>query len=152
MIERVVIDDTASPTEIARVAEVFRGYGFEVAPQPTYARRSAELLPWVLQVLLAAPIGAFFVSFGSEAGKDTYEAVKDWIEALWRARKGAGAGHGSVELVDPDGTHVVASSTIPERALPALRDVDWSKERGSYLIWDETKGRWYDPMRTRPYY
>jgi hypothetical protein len=149
MIERVVLDDAASPAEIARVAEVFRTYGFEVEPQPIYARRSAELLPWVLQVLLATPIAAFFASFGSEAGKDAYEAVKDWIEELWRAREGSGAGYGSVDVVDPDGTHVVASSTIPERALAALSELDWSKEKGSYLVWDEAEGRWYDPMRTR---
>jgi hypothetical protein len=55
---------------------------FDVTPQPVYARRSAELLPWVLQVVLAAPVAAFFASFGGEAGNDAYKTFKDWIKEL----------------------------------------------------------------------
>jgi hypothetical protein len=43
----------------------------------------------------------------------------------------------------------VISSTIPERALAALGELDWSQEHGKYLIWDEARGLWHDPMRTR---
>jgi hypothetical protein len=45
VINEVVVEDTASPAEVAAVREAFARAGFEVEVEPAYARRSADLLP-----------------------------------------------------------------------------------------------------------
>jgi len=106
-------------------------------------RRSAGALPWVIYVTIAVPIAAFFQSFASEAGKDAYAAVKQWVKDVRETRNG----DGSMVLRDPEHSNLVLNSGIPDEALEALRDLDWSEKRGDYLVWNDSRGEWLDPMK-----
>jgi hypothetical protein len=82
-----------------------------------------------------------------ESGGDVYPLIRQWVEDLWAARRGAGNGTGSVVLQDSRDSQLVLSSTLPEEALEALRDVDWAAVEGDYLIWSEKKRQWLDQMK-----
>jgi hypothetical protein len=127
------------------VTAAFARAGLKVEVSPEYNRRAVGDLPWVVNVVLLVPIGAFFAKFGSEAGKDAYAAVKDWIRDVWEARRDAGTGTGSIDVSDPDASHLILSSSYPPEALDALCDIDWSEKRGDYLVWDHERRVWRDP-------
>jgi hypothetical protein len=146
-IARVVIEDTASATDIEATTVAFRQLGFTRPVEPIYARRSAELLPWVVQATLAVPFAAFFASFGAEAGKDAYGAAKAWIRALWTQRREAAGREGTVHLEDAGQSHLILASTLPEEALDALGGLDWSRVVGDYLVWDDQGRVWRDPTK-----
>jgi|SRR5689334_5155909 len=143
----VLIEATASPAEVDAVARAFERAGLSVEVVAAVERRSIDLLPWLVRVALLVPVGSFFATFGSEAGRDAYAALKAWIRDLSDARNTAGNGRGSIELVDPDSTHVVFPSSISEEALDALRLLDWSATRGDYLVWDAERRVWWDPTK-----
>lgn len=143
----VFIEETAPPGDVEAVEAAFAQAGFDVRVVAGYGRKAAGPLDWVIHITLAVPILAFFASFGAEAGKDAYGSVKDWTRRLWSARRGAGTGEGSVVLADPEGSHLILSSSIPPDALDALREIDWTAKRGGYLIWDTARREWRDPRK-----
>jgi hypothetical protein len=147
----VQADVGATSQELAAVTEAFKRAGFVVRPEAVIAARSAGLVPWLLYVTISAPIAAFFTSFasrsGSKAADDVYPLIRQWVEDLWAARRGAGNGTGSVVLQDSRDSQLVLSSTLPEEALEALRDVDWAAVEGDYPIWSEKKRQWLDQMK-----
>jgi hypothetical protein len=146
LIKRLLVESSASPAEIEDVQAVFARAGFDVTADPAYERRSAALLPWIVEVTLAAPIAAFFVAFGTKAGEDAYSAVKSWAREMFDARRASGSGEGSLAISDSEGTNLILSSGIPERALDDLRQLEWPAHAGEYLIWDDHRG-WHDPMK-----
>lgn len=141
---RLACDREATADELAAVEEAFRRAGLEIRAEATVGRKSAGPVQWVIYVTLATPVAAFFQSFGSEAGKDAYGVVKRWVKDVWAARRG----NGSMVLEDSEHSTLVLSTGIPEDALDALRDLDWSENRGAYLVWSERRGEWLDPMRS----
>ncbi len=147
MIDEVIVEDTATPDEVAAVKEVFARAGFDVEVDAAFGRRSADVLPWIVSVVLVTPIVAFFASFGAEAGKDAYGAVKAWIAELFAARRKSGNGEGAVELKDPDGTTLILSTRYPKDAIDALARISWDQHRGGYLTWDSEAGEWRDPLK-----
>jgi hypothetical protein len=146
-IEDVAIENTATAAQLEAVEAAFRRHGLEVEVRPAYARRAADVLPWIVHITLAAPIAAFFVAFGTEAGKDAYGAVKEWAKDVYRTRRNSGTGQGSITLEDPDQTELVLHSSIPDDALDGLRELDWDQLRGGYLLWDEQRQEWRDYMK-----
>jgi hypothetical protein len=78
-IESVYLDVDASAGEVAAVEEAFARAGFTIEARPVIAARSADLVPWAVVVALALTVEGFFQGFGSEAGKDAYLAVKEWV-------------------------------------------------------------------------
>jgi hypothetical protein len=149
VIQEVALDDAAATSEVEAVRAVLESYGFAASPIPNYSRRSGGVLPWVVQIVVATPFVAFFASFGTEAGKDTYEAFKSFISELRDARATSLAEDGAIEVIDIDSTHVVLPSGLPAHAIDALASVDWAQETSGYLIWDEAAGIWKDPLRRR---
>lgn len=144
----VYADVEALSDEVAAVEGVFRKAGFDVEVNATYERRSTSAnLPWIIGITLGVPITVFFTAVGTEAGEDVYAAVKAFVKDLWQTRARP---DGSVSLKDPDGTQLILATRIPERAIDALANVDWSQKRGHYLIWDEVREAWRDPARADP--
>jgi hypothetical protein len=142
----VAADVSATADDLAAVKEAFRRVGFDVRPEPVVEGR-AEAMPWVLYVTIGAPIATFFTTIAAKAGDDAYEAVKRWVKDLWAARRGPNDRTGSVVLRDTRGNQLVLSSTFPDEALDALRDIDWTGVEGDYLLWSSKSGRWLDPMK-----
>ncbi len=143
----VLIEDTAPPEHVTTVTEAFRRAGFDVEVAPIFHRKAADLLPWLVKVVVILPIGAFFTSFAVEGGKDAYGAVKEWIKDVSASRTGAGTGEGSLWLSDPDRTNLVLSSSLPDEAIEKLRDIDWGAKRGDYLVWNASRSEWMDPTK-----
>jgi hypothetical protein len=78
---------------------------------------------WIWQVVVAVPIGAFFASFGTEAGKDAYKSLKQLIQRLSKAarRQGAPDIARTIELSDTDsGLTVDLPDTLPDKAYRQL--------------------------------
>jgi hypothetical protein len=143
----VHLDDEATQAEVEAVERAFRKAGYDTQPEASVGRKSLELLPWVIYVTVGGTILSFFQGFGSEAGKDAWHAVKRWAREIWDAREGAGNGSGSIVLRDSEHSNVVLSNNIPDAALDALRDLDWSEHRGGYLVWNDERGEWVDPLK-----
>jgi hypothetical protein len=130
------------------VRDAFARHGFEVEVAPEIEFRGVG--PWVVSALVLAPFSTFFSAMAAAAGKDAYEALKDWVRDVFASRQGAGRESGRFELADPDRTHLEFPSSIPDRAFDALRDIDWTEQSGDWLVWDDERGEWYDPTkRTR---
>jgi hypothetical protein len=152
MIREVHLDPTTDE-EIEAVRKAFRAYGFDPDLEADYARRSwsADVLPWIVAVVLTTPITAFFAAFGTAAGaaagQDAYTAVKEWVKDVWASRSSSPAGRGYLEIEDSDNTRVILSSDTPEQALDALVSMDFEERRGEYLTWDDESGTWRDPTR-----
>ncbi len=150
-IEQVVIEDTAPPEHPAAVKEAFARAGLEVEVDPSYGRRSGEVLPWIVLVVVGLPLKGFLEGFGKgfgeAAGRDSYEALKAWRNDVSSARSGAGTGEGSIQISDPEHSNVILSSALPDEAIDALRDLDWNEHRGDYLVWDGTRKIWRDPTK-----
>lgn len=146
-IQRVVIERTAPPEHAAAVKEAFARAGFDVEVECAYGWKSADVLQWIVLVILALPLRGFLEGFGSAAGADAYKAVKAWLEDVSSARSGAGTGKGSIQISDPEHSNVILPSPLPDEAIDALRDLDWSEHRGDDLFWDRTRKIWIDPSK-----
>jgi hypothetical protein len=142
----VTTDVGASDSELAALDAAFRRVGFEVRAEASERTRAAEPLPWVVYIVLGAPLAAFFHTLASEAAKDAYQPLKQWVKDVFAARGGSPA-HLSVE--DVEGSRVSVGSNLPEEALEALARLDWSQfPSGGDLHWSESRQEWLDPRET----
>ena len=146
MIDRVEVVDTARG-ELLTVQQLMGEVGFDVVPvrkhHPEQDQEHVnEAIPWIVTVVLAAPIAAFFTSIATEAGKDAHTAIKRWVLGLSRA--GTPHGYGEIEIIDREGSYIkIREAALPEEAFAALLDIDWSNVRGKRLIWGNDYG-WVD--------
>lgn len=147
VIQRVEVVDTARDDELRQVEQFMAEVGFPVVPTRKHhpkqdRQRVGEAIPWVVTVVLAAPIGAFFAAIANEAGKDAYGAIKRWVLGLSRAS--APHGYGNLEIFDGEGSHLdIREAALPEEAFAALLDIDWSSASGRMLTWSDEHG-WVD--------
>ena len=143
----VEADVGATEPELVAIADAFRRAGFEVRPEAVISGRSGGPVPWVLYITISAPIAAFFGAFASSAGEDAYAAVKRWAKELWAARLGNDSDTGSVVVQDVESTNLVLRSALPDEALEALAAMNWPEAKGDYLVWNEKRRQWLDPMK-----
>lgn len=150
LIRQLWVEFGASNADIARVDAVFAKYGLPAQAAEGYPLTGGPpvAIQWVVYVVLATPIGAFFATFGSEAGKDAYGAVKTWVQDLAAARQATGAA-GKVQIHASDESSLVIPWAISTEALDALRQVDWNAMRGGHIIWSEQRKAWIDQAATR---
>lgn len=85
----VMIEGGASDAEVEQVRELFlrRGLRAEVNAGLPLAGGPPTELVWGVYVALAVPITSFFAALGTQAGKDVYDAAKDWVLELIAARR-----------------------------------------------------------------
>jgi hypothetical protein len=138
-------DIEATRAELDAIDPAFRHAGVPVEADAALERRSTGALPWVISVVLGAPIATFFTTIAAEAGKDAYRPIKRWAVELLAARQG----DGSTAVQDTDGTRLVLDSRLPEEALTALSDLDWSKfQQGGDIHWSKSRREWLDVFET----
>jgi len=144
VIEGVIVEFEAPPEEIAAVQDVLASSGFQVAVKPLYPLTGGPPteLTWVLSVVLGVPLTAFFTALGTAAGTDAYGGLKVWVKRVRDARRPT-PGPGEVRLHDPH-TSMAIPAEIPDEAIDALREIDWSAVRGGHLIWVEEQRAWRD--------
>jgi hypothetical protein len=154
VVETVRVHDFATPDEVHAIAGSFRRTGFDVEVSPIATRRSEPwAVPWVIEVVLLVPIAVFLQTIASEAAKDVYPLVKEWVKDVWAtARSGVGdeGGVGELELFDPDESSVLLAERLPDEAIEALTEVDWDQFQGGWLHWDDDARRWRDWRRDMP--
>jgi hypothetical protein len=145
----VAIEREAPAGEASAVKSALAHYGIGAEVHRLTERRSAEVMPWVIEISVVGPLATFFESFGSTFGRtavaDPYSLVSGWIKALWTARADSGTGDGSIEISDTERTTLVVTTGLPDVALDGLADVEWHGVRGHHLTWDDTAGVWRDP-------
>ena len=143
MIEEVLIEDKAPPGHANAVAEAFKRAGLDVQVKPVWGRKSTDVLPWLVKVVIDGTPAGFFGALGV----DVYGKFKRLVHEIEEARRGAGNGTGSIDFTDSENTHLVLSDPLPDEAIDALRSFDWSEKRGAYLVWRRDRGEWEDPVR-----
>jgi hypothetical protein len=127
------------PTEeaLGRLKEAFRRLHFEESI--SWAdRRGNRATAWVIEVTLAAPLGAFFIKFSEAAGTDAYESLCAWIGRL----RESGRGRALTLRIAAEETSVEIRSSVPEEALEALSGIDWTSVGEGTLEWDPSRRRW----------
>lgn len=148
LIDSVLIDDRASPDDIAAVEKAFTRSGLSAKVEPGYPLSGGAALPvdWVVHVALAAPIAAFFAAFGAEAGKDAYAAFKRWFRDVSDARKPTSENGQIILYALVEETAVVLHAQTSDDALAALREVNWPAIRGGHVVWDAERRTWRDEV------
>ena len=144
LIRSVHTEMKIEPEELADIGAVLHAAGFDVNVHAKYDTRSGPIVPWLIGITLTAPISGFLTTLAARAADDAYPGIKAFVMGLWQARRRP---DGSVVIDDPDGTHLVVATSIPEHAIDALANLDWSAKQGHYLIWDEARDLWLDPTR-----
>jgi hypothetical protein len=143
LLAEVMIEDTAPPGHNEAVAEAFKRVDLVLEVEAVWMRKSADILPWVVKVAVDGTLAGFFGALGVNA----YSKFKRLVHDLREARTGAGDGTGSIDISDSDNTHLILPDSLPDEALDALRDVDWSEKRGEYLVWKPNRHEWVDPLK-----
>src|SRR5690348_16003245 len=98
----VMLETECTDADIAAVTEVFETAGIQADISPVLARRSADLLPWVL-VLGGISVAWTFVKAavqgaGDEAGREGWRALMRLVKALYEARKDSRSSQGMVSI------------------------------------------------------
>ena len=144
VVTRVLIEAGPGPAEhVAATQEVFARWGFRVEPRPEYPLTggpATEIL-WAVYVVAAVPLASFFHALASEAGKDAYAAMKDWVKDVTEARRAAG-GSGVILIFDSADVQLRIPSPISDEALDRLHDVDLQQAAGGFISWDEERNEW----------
>ena len=142
----VVIEREAPAGQESAIKSVLAHYGIGADVNRLAERRSADAMPWVIEISVVGTIDAFFESFGSTFGRtavaDPYSIVAGWIKALWAVRADSGTGEGRIEICDTDGTTLVLTTGLPTVAFDRLADVQWDRVRGHHFAWSDTAGVW----------
>lgn len=94
--------------------------------------------PWVIEVILAAPLAAFFVKFSEAAGTDAYQSLRAWIDRL----RQDGRERALTLRIAADEAAVEIQSTLPDVALEALSALDWTDVDEGTLEWDPSRRQW----------
>jgi hypothetical protein len=136
-------DNEATPAELEAIEAAFRRAGFLVETDAALRRRSTDPLSWLIYVVIGAPVAKFFTTLAGEAAKDAYPAIKRWASALFAARRG----RGGVVLLDDEHNRLTLGSEIPDEAIAALAELDWTELRGGDLHWSGSRRAWLDVFK-----
>ena len=137
----VVLEAEATDAEHAAVAAAFVEAGIDahVRIDPDCKGAGGEF-PWM--VVISFPATAFFAAFSAEAGKDTYQSLKRFINRRYDARKGSRFKTGMVILLDVDtGTSVTLPPEIPDDVWQQLPDTGPHAWPPGVFRWDPETGK-----------
>lgn len=147
----VIVESEASSLALRAVRDALDDFGLrEVEVEASYPRRSADPLPWIIEITVAAPIAAFFIEVakaaGKSAGEDAWKTFKGFVEHVRRKRREAGPEAGTVSL-GIGSIEVPLADDLPETAFEQLRLVDEESAPFSGILkWDSGTEQWVDPL------
>jgi hypothetical protein len=147
----VIVESECSKADQAAVAWVFASAGIPVDIEPAYARRSAEILPWIIQIetslghlvsyLLAGAAGG---ATGA-AGADGWAALKGLVSRLRNARATA-AGDVTIKEIESE-SEILLSAELPDEAYQRLLELEATRPLQSGILkWDREQRAWIDPL------
>ena len=152
MTERVQVTLKSECTEHDRsaVAGVFESARIPVAVEGAYIRRSAEQLPWLIDIeagvkFLAMAAGT---GFGLAAGTAAWKALKTLVNNLYEARGASETLQGAITLTDPDTSiEIQLPPNLPDLAYISLLEIDELRAPDSGVLkWDNELHVWTDPL------
>lgn len=145
-IVEVILESEATDADRAAVAEVFDSAGVPAEVKGAYVRRSAEALPWLIEIEKGAKYAVAMLAGGalSGPGQDAWTALKKLVSRLYKARKG----QGSVVLRDPDtNTEIPLEPDLPDEAYRQLLEMESPRAPQSGILrWDRERRQWVDPL------
>ncbi len=125
--ERIVtIHSTGPPHLVQTISDELGRAGYYAITSNRFRPKGLPAAHWLIEVGAQQTINGFFLALGA-AGfnklvRTVFESGDDGDEAR-------------LEVVDKDETRLTLSSVLPDEALVALRDMDWTTVRGTSLTW-----------------
>jgi hypothetical protein len=146
----VILESESADADRLAVAEVFESAGIRADVQGAYIRRSADILPWLIEIVAAGAVTKFLwaaaAGAGDEAGRDAWQGLKRLITSLHEARKASRAPQGGVTIRDPEsGVVIQLGSDLPDEAYRLLYEIEtFSAPLSGILRWDSKAQDWKD--------
>ena len=138
----IVLESEAPQHDVDAVQDVVSDIGISATVKPTFLRKSAGELPWV--ICLLTPVWVFFAAFlaaaGQEAGREAYQLMRRFIVQLYQARRSA---NGSITLRHPE-THsqISLEPDLPDEAYRQLTQMGPELLEGHHWTWDYDQNQW----------
>jgi hypothetical protein len=146
----VVLESEVTDVERAAVAEAFESAGIQADVQGAYVRRSTDLLPWIIEIIVTG-VGARFMwaaaaGAGDEAGRDAWKRLKKLITDLYEARQASRAPQGGVSLRDSGSeVEIQLPPDLPDAAYRRLCEIEnLTAPLSGILRWDNDLQDWTD--------
>ena len=138
----ILLDSTASDSEIAAVKAIVLEEGIEGSIEASWSSRGEGEFPWI--ICLTAPVAtflsAFFATIGKKAGEDAYQLIRRLVAKLFDARRNR---NGAIELWDQDTrTHIILTDDLPCEAYAQLAQKGLDQIKGGYWTWDSELKEW----------
>lgn len=150
MTVEVILESEVPDVERAAVAEVFESAGIEADVRGAYVRRSADILPWIIEITVAATavrfVWAAIAGAGDEAGRDGWKGLKKLIAGLYEARRASRAPQGGVSLRDSGSkVEIQLPPDLPDAAYRRLCEIENpTAPLSGILKWDNDLQDWTD--------
>lgn len=131
--DRLVAIKGAAPSEpVGAIAEALDSAGYEAEIADRYMAKGSAA-QWLIEIAVKDTIEGFFLALGAAGFTKLVRTVFESEEDVDRGR---------LEVVDRDATRLTLSSALPDEAVSALRDMDWSNIRGGSLTWVADRRVW----------
>ena len=150
MTVEVILESEVTDVERAAVAQVFESAGIPADVEGAYIRRSADLLPWIIEITVAATATRFMWAAvggaGDEAGRDAWKGLKMLITGLYEARRASRAPQGGVSLRDSTSEiEIQLPPDLPDAAYRRLCEIEnLTAPLSGILRWDNDQQDWTD--------
>jgi hypothetical protein len=131
----VLVEEGASPSDVAALADALDECGIPAAVRPGIARRSVGDMPWI--VLITVPAGAIAAGFFGKAGSDAWDGLKRVVGRIYAVRRSSEAQTGSIEISEGNRA-LIFSETVTDAGYRAIAELPSS----GYYVWDPQTSSW----------
>ncbi len=122
----VTIHSTAPPNLVQVISDELGRAGYDVITSNHFRPKGLLAARWLIEVGAQQTINGFFLALGAAGFNKLIRTVFE---------PGDDADETRLEVVDKDETRLTLSNVLPDEALIALRDMDWTTVRGTSLTW-----------------
>ena len=129
----VTIQSTAPPHLVQVISDELGRAGYDVITSDHFRPKGLAAAQWLIEVGAQQTIHGFFLALGAAGFNKVVRTVFE---------SGDDADETGLVVVDKDETRLTLSSVLPDEALIALRDMDWTTVRGTSLTWVPDRGAW----------
>jgi hypothetical protein len=127
------MQSTAPPHLVQVVSDELGRAGYDVMISNHFRPKGLAAARWLIEVGAEQTINGFFLALGAAGFTKLVRTVFDSEDDADETR---------LEVVDEDETRLTLSSVLPDEALIALRDLDWTTVRGTSLTWMADRQEW----------
>jgi hypothetical protein len=152
--ERIQLEDTASPEDVAKVERVFRDAGVEAPVEATWHKgpRGNGFFWMILTLVLSTGaieyVRAFARTLGELHAVAADQALRQFLSQLREARGPFPERSGGyIQFKDEAGTTLALTGEEPPEALAALLALEPDQVRGGMVMWNDKTGEWLDINR-----